>query len=63
MEYRKGEITKRPHNPAFEIIFVHDDEQQTLSIWHDGSMDRVKDLQVAFSKAVLSATIPRRGTR
>jgi hypothetical protein len=60
MEYRKGEITKRPHNPAFEIIFIHDDEQQTLSIWHDGSMDRVKDLQVAFAKAVLSETIPRR---
>lgn len=54
-----GTWIKRPYNPAFEIIFVHDDDEQTLRVWHDGSMDRVKDLQVAFSKAVLNADIPR----
>ncbi len=54
-----GMWIQRPYNPAFEIIFVHDDEEQTLRIWHDGSMDRVKDLQVAFVKAVLGVGIPR----
>lgn len=55
----EGEWTRRPYNPAFEIIFVHDDDDQSLTIWHDGSMDRVKDLQVAFAEAVLGQEIPR----
>ena len=49
----KGQWTVRPYNPAFEIIFIHDDAHQKLSIWHQGRKDRVKDLQVAFAKAVL----------
>ena len=58
IEYNKGEMTKRPHRPAFEIIFIHDDEQQTLSIWHQGKKERINDLQVAFAKAVLGQDIP-----
>jgi len=54
-----GRWTKRPYNPAFEIIFIHDDVRQTLTIWHQGSADRVKDLQVAFAKAVLETDVPR----
>ena len=57
IEYDKGEMTKRPHNPAFEIVFIHDDEAQTLAIWHAGTMDRVKDLQVAFASAVIDVEI------
>jgi hypothetical protein len=61
IEYdRDGQMTKRPHNPAFEIIFVHDDKNQTLAIWHIGPMERVRDLQVAFAKAVLGTIIPNR---
>lgn len=59
----KGGWIQRPYNPAFEIIFVHDDAEQSLTIWHDGSMDRVKDLQVAFANAVLSAEIPRNSAK
>jgi hypothetical protein len=59
IEYEKGEMTRRPHNPAFEIIFIHNDEEQTLSIWHEGSIDRVKDLQVMFADAVLRKQISR----
>lgn len=58
-----GELTKRPHNPAFEIIFLHDDANRTLSIWHDGSMDRVRELQVAFSASVLGKSIDRRSPK
>lgn len=59
LEYREGEFTKRPFNPAFEIVFVHDDEQQTLSIWHEGKKERIKDLQVAFAKAIMGQDILR----
>lgn len=38
IKYEKGEMTRRPHNPAFEIIFIHNDEERTLSIWHEGSI-------------------------
>ena len=54
-----GRWTKRPYNPAFEIIFVLDDAAHTLTIWHQGSADRVKDLQVAFVKSVIGRDIPR----
>lgn len=60
MEYEtSGEMTERPYNPAFEIIMIHDDENRTLDIWHDGSADRVKDLQVLFARTILDADIPR----
>ncbi len=55
----EGNWTQRPYNPAFEIIFVHDDADQTLSIWHQGGKDRIKDLQVAFAKTVLGQDIER----
>jgi hypothetical protein len=57
--FEEDELVARPHNPAFEVIFVHDDHEQTLSIWHEGDKERFKDLQVVFSQAVLSARILR----
>ena len=63
IEYNKGEMTRRPHRPAFEIIFILDDEQRTLSIWHQGKKERIVDLQVAFAKAVLGQDIPRESPR
>lgn len=59
----KGQWTVRPYNPAFEIIFIHDDHHQKLSIWHLGRKDRVNDLQVAFAKAVLGQDIPAESPR
>jgi hypothetical protein len=55
----KGQWTKRPYNPAFEIIFIHDDDEQSLTIWHTGKMERTKDLQAAFAESVLGQPIPR----
>ena len=54
-----GQWTKRPYRPAFEIILVHEDKKRLLSIWHKGSMERVKDLQVLFAQHVLGADIAR----
>jgi hypothetical protein len=54
----KGEWTKRPHNPAFEIILVHNDKERSLDVWHQGSGERVKDLQVLFARTVLGVDIP-----
>ena len=58
-----GELVARPHNPAFEVIFIHDDSQQTLSIWHDGTKEQVRDLQVIFADAVLGTRISRDSPR
>jgi hypothetical protein len=63
IEYQHGQFTKRPHAPAFEIVFIHDDEQQTLSIWHQGMKERVNELQVAFARAVLRQDIEPRNPR
>ena len=63
IQYQDGKMTKRPYNPAFEIIFIHNDAEQTLSIWHHGKKGRVKDLQQAFAKAVLKQEIPRESPR
>jgi hypothetical protein len=63
IEYMEGQMTKRPYNPAFEIIFVHNDRDRTLTIWHQGPAERVRDLQVAFAQAVLRADIPRDSPR
>ena len=58
-----GALIAQPHNPAFEVIFIHDDEQQTLSIWHEGNSEQVKDLQVIFAHAVLGQLIARDNPR
>jgi len=60
LEYAGGCMTNRPHRPAFEIIFIHDDKRRTLRIWHQGRKERVQDLQVAFAWAVLRCVIPAR---
>ena len=58
-----GRWHQRPYNPAFEIIFIHDDAEQSLSIWHLGGQDRIRDLQVAFSTAVLGQDIERKSSK
>jgi hypothetical protein len=63
IEYDEGQMTKRAYNPAFEVILVHNDVDRTLSIWHQGQAERVKDLQVAFARAVLNVDIPRDSPR
>ena len=63
IEYMEGQMTKRPYNPAFEIVLVHNDRDRTLSIWHQGKADRVRDLQVTFARAVLKTDIPRDNPR
>ena len=63
LEYAGGRMTNRPHRPAFEIIFIHDDIRRTLSIWHEGRKERVQDLQVAFAQARIAPRPPRRSRR
>ena len=63
IEYNNGRMTLRPHRPAFEIIFIHDNRERTLSIWHQGTRERTTDLQLAFAKAVLGTEIERESPR
>jgi hypothetical protein len=57
--FDEDELVARPHNPVFEVIFIHDDDARTLTIWHDGNNERIKDLQIAFAEAVLGVRISR----
>lgn len=61
--FDEDELVACPHNPAFEVIFIHNDEDQTLSIWHEGDKERVRDIQVAFAAAVLRTRIARDSPR
>lgn len=63
IEFNGGQMTRRPHKPAFEIIFIHDDMQRTLSIWHHGQRERTGDLQAVFARSILGQEIPRESPR
>lgn len=63
IQYHDGKMAKRSYNPAFEVIFIHNDAEQTLEIWHQGPRDRIKDLQQSFAKAVLKQDIERDSPR
>ena len=63
IQYIDGKMAKRMYTPAFEVIFVHNDAEQTLSIWHHGQKERVKDLQQAFARSVLKQDIERDSPR
>lgn len=57
VQFQDGKMAKRPYNPAFEIIFILNDSERSLTIWHHGASNRIKDLQQAFAKAVLKQHI------
>jgi hypothetical protein len=53
VEWVKGEFKPRPHNPAFEIIFVYSQRKGTLDLHYSGNYKAVEPMQVFFAKAVL----------
>jgi hypothetical protein len=53
VEWVNGEFARRPHNPAFEIIFIYSQKNGTLDIHFDGSMKPIEALQNIFAKAIL----------
>ncbi len=48
-----GKLERRPHSPAFEIIFAYDAEEGTLELFAKGDKNLKQALQVLFSKHIL----------
>jgi hypothetical protein len=53
IEWIGKEFKRRPHHPAFEIIFVYSQHDGTLDIYLYGDRKPVPDLQAIFAGAIL----------
>lgn len=53
VEWVKGTFDTRPHNPAFEIVYVYARAEGTLDLYCRGAHKAVVPLQEMFAKAIL----------
>jgi len=53
IEWVDGQFDRRPHNPAFEVIFVYSQKQGTLDLNFRGSKKAVEPLQGIFATTIL----------
>ena len=53
IEWMDGEFGRRPHNPAFEVIFVYSQKEGTLDLNFRGAKKAVEPLQGMFATTVL----------
>jgi hypothetical protein len=53
IEWVKGEFDERPHNPAFEVVFVYSQTAGTLDLNFRGSYKAVEPLQAIFAETIL----------
>ncbi|MBK1720313.1 hypothetical protein [Thiocystis violacea] len=52
-EWVNGEFHPRPHNPAFEIVYVYSQQDGTLDLNYRGGRQAVEPLQGIFVRAIL----------
>ena len=57
VEWVGKEFQRRPHHPAFEIIFVYSRNDGTLDIYLTGDRKPVPDLQAIFADTILKAEL------
>jgi hypothetical protein len=57
VEWVGKEFKRRPHHPAFEIIFVYSQSEGTLDIYLAGDRKPVQDLQAIFADTILKAEL------
>ena len=48
-----GEFERRPHNPAFEVIYVYSQKEGSLDLNFLGSYKAIEPLQGMFATAIL----------
>ena len=48
-----GNFASRPHNPAFEVVYVYCQDEGTLDLNYRGASKAVELLQVMFATAIL----------
>ena len=53
IEWVNGEFDRRPHNPAFEVIFVYSQQEGSLDLNFRGSYKAIEPLQTMFATAIL----------
>lgn len=53
MEWVNGDFARRPHNPAFEVVYVYNQNAGTLDLNFRGSPKAVEPLQGMFAEAIL----------
>ncbi len=52
-EWVNGEFANRPHNPAFEVIFVYSQKDGSLDLNFRGSYKAIEPLQCIFATSIL----------
>src|SRR5271167_719299 len=53
IEWVDGQFARRPHNPAFEVIYVYSQREGSLDLNFRGSHKAIKPLQGMFATAIL----------
>jgi hypothetical protein len=53
IEWVNGEFDRRPHNPAFEVIYVYSQKESSLDLNSRGSRKSIEPLQGMFVQAIL----------
>jgi hypothetical protein len=53
IEWVNGEFGRRPHNPAFEVIYVYSQKEGSLDLNFRGSHKGIEPLQGMFATAIL----------
>jgi hypothetical protein len=53
-EWVDGEFERRPHNPAFEVIYVYSQSDGTLDLNFRGTYKAVEPLQAMFATSILN---------
>jgi len=53
VEWVDGQFGRRPHNPAFEVVFVYSQKEGSLDLNFRGSYKAVKPLQEMFATTIL----------
>ena len=54
VEWVKGKFDRRPHNPAFEVIYVYSQKEGSLDLNVRGSYKATEPLQAMFATAILN---------
>jgi len=59
VEWDAGHFARRPHNPAFEVVFVYKQETGSLDLYCRGAMKSLEPLQRIFAAVILkTANLP-----
>lgn len=53
VEWVNGEFARRPHNPAFEVVYVYSEKDGTLDLNFRGANKAVEPLQAMFATEIL----------